>query len=205
VVQPRLDHISEWEISVEELKGWGDNIVRPLAEVAFEGKGEFVTGKHCRFCRHATHCRALRDENLRIAQQVDFAEPTALSEDEILEIYRIKPVLNAWINQIDAYVQAKALDGYHWDGFKLVAGRSTRVITDVDKAAELLLEAGNTQIFNNKLLGITALEKSVGKKELNKLIGHLVVKPEGKPTLVPEEDKRPVLTLSSPEEDFKDE
>ena len=197
IVQPRLDRISEWEISVGELKGWAENTLRPIAELAARGDGEFKSGDHCRFCKLKATCRKRAEKMLETAKY-DFAPPAELCDEEVVRILTIASELAKWADDIFAYAQAKAVnEGKKWDGFKLVEGRSNRKYVDEAKVVEVCRENGYTlsQIFKSTLIGITDMEKLMGKKQFKELLGEYVHKPKGKLTLVPMSDKREEISI----------
>jgi hypothetical protein len=208
IVQPRLDNISTEELSSKELLTWGSETVKPIADLAFEGKGEFVAGEHCRFCRARYTCRARAEANLELAKY-DFQDPPLLEDEEIPEILGRADDLARWAKDIQTYALEQARDhGKKWPGWKLVEGRSNRKYVDGDAVAGALREAGYDEetIFEKVLLGITKMEKALGKKKFAELLedADLVVKPPGRPTLVPESDKRPEInSTASAIEDFK--
>ncbi|WP_270578017.1 DUF2800 domain-containing protein [Caldibacillus thermoamylovorans] len=207
IVQPRLDSISSETLSVDELLAWGENEVKPKAKMAANGEGEFVPGEHCRFCKIAATCRARAEENLKMAEY-DFADPATLSNDEIAEILAKAEELQKWAKDVSDYALEQAeKHGVKFKGWKLVEGRSNRKYADEDEVAKVLLAEGFTeeQLFEKKLLTITKMEKLTGKKFFTEKLGDLVIKPPGKPTLVPESDKRPELqSAESAEADFAD-
>jgi hypothetical protein len=191
IAQPRLDSLSVEAISADALLEWAENFVKPRALLAYEGAGEFVVGDHCRFCRAKAVCRARAEEALSITAH-DFEQPPVLSDDEIPGILAILDKAEAWIKDIRAYAYEKALAGHTWEGFKLVEGRSNRTYVDEEVVAGVLLKNGwsENDIYTTKLKGLTAMEALVGKRRLNDLIGHLIIKPPGKLTLVPDSDRR---------------
>lgn len=204
IVQPRLDSISEWEIPIEDLLSWAENTLRPTAELATKGEGEFKAGEHCRFCKLRATCRARAELMLDVAKH-EFAEPAELTDDEIAGILKIAPDLAKWAEDVFAYAQAKAInEGKRWDGFKIVEGRSNRKYADEDKIAEVCRNNGYqlSQIYKNTLIGITDMEKLLGKKQFKELLGDYIIKPKGKLTLVPESDKREEVHALS---EFKEE
>lgn len=202
IYQPRRDNISEWSQPVSELTTWGENTVKPTAELAAVGKGEMKAGDWCGFCKIKSTCRARAKANLEIAQW-EFAEPVELDDNEIAEALALIPQAKKWMNDLEKYANSKAVDeGKQWPGFKLVAGRSIRKYTDPDAVAEAAEAAGYNDIFDRKLIGITAMEKLMGKQTFNDVLGALVHKPEGKPTLVPESDRRPAVKSHSAADDF---
>jgi len=195
IIQPRLDNISTEELTVEELLAWAEDYLKPKAALAITGEGEFFAGEHCRFCRARATCRARVKYNLELAKY-DFQEPPLLTHEEIAEILARAEELHKWVKDIQDYALDQAENhGVKFPGWKLVEGRSIRKYVDEDAVARALIEAGFSEdtIYTRSLLGITAMEKEIGKKKFEKLLGDLVVKPAGKPTLVPESDKRPEI------------
>ncbi len=205
IVQPRLEHLSTWEISVEDLKKWAKEELEPKARMALAGEGEFRAGDHCRFCKARFTCRARAEEYLKLAR-MEFAEPALLSDDEIAEVLLKADALKKWAEEIYAYAQNEAVVNHRqWPGFKLVLGKSNRKYTDENEAAEAAKKAGYTDIYKTSLIGITDMEKLMGKKKFSEILGSLVYKPEGKVTLVPESDKRETVKTATAEADFKEE
>lgn len=208
IVQPRINNISSWQISVEELKKWAEEELKPKAQLAFEGKGELSAGDWCRFCAVRNQCRKLYEQQLEIAQH-EFAEPALLTDDEIADIVRRTPKLIEWANSITEYAQAKAImENKQWPGLKLVEGISRRKWVDEDQASNTIFarcpELTEDEVFNMKLKPITSIEKIVGKKRFAELLSDVVIKPQGKPTLVPLEDKRPAMGYGQAQIDFKE-
>lgn len=197
IVQPRLDHSEFEEIPVQDLINWGADRVRPVAELADKGEGEFCAGEHCRFCRAQATCRAYADHVMSLTAH-QFADPVELTDQEIAEILPKVDELVRWAKMIKDFAQDEAVNHDHFiPGYKLVEGRSSRVITDPDEAWEKLEEAGWATHDITKLVSLTELETLVGKKALAELLGDLIVKPTGKPVLVPESDKRPAITSAT--------
>lgn len=202
IYQPRRGNVDTWETSVADLEAWAETEVKPKAELAVAGGGEFCPGSWCQFCRIAPTCRARAEANLALAQH-EFAPPAELSDSEIADVLTRLPLLKSWASDVEAYALAQAVNqGKHWDGFKLVAGRSVRKYTDENAVAEAAQAAGYADIYDKRLITLTAMEKLMGKKTFNEVLGGLVVKPVGKPTLVPESDKRPALDIRSAESEF---
>ncbi len=191
IIQPRLDHVSTEELSLEELMTWMKEVVKPAAREAYDGTGEIDAGDWCRWCPAKAICRKRAEKNLELAK-MEFKSPDLLSQDEIGEVLRQAEELSKWTSDVQAYALEQALAGEHFDGWKLVEGRSNRTITDQIKAAELLKAAGFDEaiLYKHELYGITQLEKNCGKKKLTEVLGDLITKPQGKPVLVPESDKR---------------
>lgn len=190
IVQPRVDNFSIWEISVEELLKWAEDELKPKALLASTGGGEFCAGDHCRFCRAKNQCRARAVKNLELLKY-EFQDPALLTDEEIAEIIGLAEELAKWAGDIYTYATALAInEGRQWDGFKLVEGRTRRTYSDETAVAKTAKEAGYTDIFKQSLITITEMEKLMGKKKFNDILGNLVEKPKGKLTLVPETDKR---------------
>lgn len=208
IIQPRLDNVSSEELSVANLLAWGKDVLRPAAKLAEAGEGEFMVGEHCRFCKAFATCRAQKDYQLELAKY-DFADAPLLDDNEIGEVLTRVDALVKWAEAVKDYAYKEAVHGSkQWPGWKLVEGRSTRKYVDEDAVAEKLLKSGWEEVVIYKpreLQGITAMEKILGKKGFAELLGGLVIKPEGKPVLVPESDKRPALDLAEHVKDeFKD-
>ncbi|MTI56128.1 DUF2800 domain-containing protein [Geosporobacter ferrireducens] len=205
IIQPRLDSITTDTMTVDELLEWAETVVKPAAKLAFAGEGEYRSGDHCQWCKVNGNCRARADENMK-ALEYEFKDPALLSNDEVGSILFIAQQLKAWAKDIEDYAQEQALKGEKIPQWKLVEGRSNRTITDKDKAIEVLKSAGykEGQYYKPKeLITLGELEKLVGKKNFGTVMGDLVIKPPGKPVLVPETDKRP--ELNSIENDFESE
>lgn len=204
IYQPRLGNVSEWEIEVPVLKDWAKNYLAPRAAMAFKGEGDFVPGDHCRFCRAKALCKALAEKNIEAAKH-DFDEVGLMTDEEVASVLAEAEGIKTWITSVEDYALKAALEGKTFPGFKLVEGRSVRKYADEGKVAETLLGYGykEDQIYKPKeLKTITAMEKTLTKKTFNELLGGLIVKPAGKPMLVPETDSRP--EWSSAEADFKE-
>lgn len=205
IVQPRIEHFSTWEISAEELLSWGKEVFEPGAAKALSGEGEFMAGDHCRFCKARFTCKARAEEYLKLAQ-MEFAEPALMSDEEIAEVLSKADALKKWAEEIYAYAQNEAVVNHkEWPGFKLVLGRSNRKYTDETDVAEAAKKAGYTDIYKQSLIGITEMERLMGKKKFNEILGSFVYKPEGKVTLVPDSDKREAVKTTTAEADFKEE
>ncbi|MGM9591077.1 MAG: DUF2800 domain-containing protein [Faecousia sp.] len=202
IYQPRRENISTWTIPVAELKAWAENELVPKARLAYEGKGEYRPGPWCTFCKAAVKCRAQAEEKLRLAQY-EFAKPPLLTDTEIEDILGKLDDLTRWAEEIKTYAQDAALNhGKQWHGYKVVEGRSVRKYSNEDAVVEAANAAGYHDIFRKTLLPITEMEKLMGKQEFQSILGGLIIKPAGKPTLVPASDKRPAITKANI--DFKE-
>lgn len=185
VYQPRKHNYPTETLTVDQLLAWAEQTVRPAALLAAAGEGEFQPGPWCQFCKIAPTCRARADKQLALAA-FEFAPPAELDDTEMADVLQAIPDLKAWAASVEAYAEKEALSGRAWPGMKLVHGRSMRRYTDEDEVAAAAKEAGYTDIFDQKLITLTAMEKLMGKKTFTTVLGGLVSKPAGKLKLVPE-------------------
>lgn len=203
IFQPRRENVSTWETSVAKLKKWATKDLVPKAQRAFKGEGEYCPGEWCIFCKAAVKCRARAEDKLRLAQS-EFKMPPLLTDAEIEDVLAKLPDIKKWADEIQEYALAKALAGKEWTGFKLVEGRSVRKFTDERAVVKAANEAGYHDIYKQSLISITEMEKLMGKAEFSKVLGALVTKPQGKPTLVPDTDKRQAISVSNPKLEFSE-
>ena len=218
IIQPRLENISTFECSVEELLDWAETYVRPRAKLAFEGKGEQVPGDWCRFCRARTSCKACADEAMALVKEEFLDLDAGVLEDETEEtdatasfdpdtsvptfkspallsktdIEKMLPTLN----RIESWIEAI------FDGYKVVEGRSKRQFLDTKSVVAAAEKAGYTDIYKTELISLTAFEKLMGKKKFQEILGEYVVKPPGKLALVPDSDPREAVDLQTAEDEF---
>ena len=190
IAQVRLGNYSVFEMSARDLTHWAIHVLRPTAEKAFAGQGETKVGSHCKFCKFKAQCRAQRDA--LVNEFETHGETKALSLEEIGEILNKADMFTDWLASVKQFAMSEALSGKHVNGWKLVEGRSARVIKDEAEALKRLTEAGfdRETLINTKIKGIGDLERTVGKKPLTVLLDGVIVKPQGAPTLAPESDKR---------------
>lgn len=204
IFQPRRENVSTWTISVDELREWAETTLKPKADLAYKGEGEYAPGSWCQFCRAAVKCRARAEAKLELAR-FEFAQPPLLSDAEIEEILGKLDDLTKWANEITAYAQDAAINhGKQWSGFKLVESRTNRKYTDEEAVAHAAAEAGYHDIYRKTLIPITEMEKLMGKQTFKEVLGGLVIKPAGKPTLVPASDKRPAIMTMGAKNDFNE-
>ena len=232
IIQPRLDNISTFECTRQELEDWGESI-KPIAKLAYEGKGEQHPGDWCRFCRAKPVCKACADEALALcredfldldagaldssAEESDMTAPyeadteTAVFKQPGLiplsELAEILPTLNrisSWIEAVFAFVSGEAINhGVPIPGYKVVEGRSKRIFTDTKAVVDVAVQNGYTDLYKQTLITLTEFEKMMGKKKFNELLGEYVAKPPGKLALVPESDPRePVDLTAAPDQEF---
>ncbi|GAA0109276.1 DUF2800 domain-containing protein [Clostridium tertium] len=205
IVQPRLNNFSTWEISPDELKKWGEEVLEPRGAMALMGAGEFKSGIWCRFCKARNQCRTRAEEFLNIAK-MEFRQPALLSDAEISEVLKVADELSKWASDVYAFAQEQSIiKGKQWKGFKLVEGRSNRKYTNEEEVAKAAIDAGYKDIYKRSLISITEMERLMGKKEFAEIMGNLVYKPEGKVTLVPDADKRKVINKSTAIVEFQEE
>lgn len=201
IIQPRLHNVSSESMTADDLVSWGLNVVRPQALKAIEGKGEFKPGNHCRFCKIRHSCRARAEANLNASKEL--TTPTTLTDDELAELLHKLPDIKRWASDVEEYCREQALENNrNFDGWKVVEGRASRKYVDNEQVFERLKEHYDPkEISETKVLSISKLEKQIGKKKVAELLSDLVEKPQGKPTLVTEDDKRQPITDSA-ESDF---
>lgn len=195
IYQPRIANISTYTITANELVDWAEDILKPAAELAFKGDGEFSCGEWCRFCKAKADCRERANANLELAKY-DFQEPPLLTDDEVEVILGKLDAFVSWANDIKDYAFKKALEGKQWTDWKLVEGRSVRKYKD-DGIVALAVENAGYDPYEKKLLGITEMQKLLGKTKFNEILGDFVIKPQGKPTLVPMSDKRKAINIAA--------
>lgn len=205
IFQPRRENVQSWTIPVDELKAWAENELKPKAQMALNGEGEYHPGEWCQFCKAAVRCRARAEEKLRLAQQ-EFKMPPLLTDSEIEEVLTILPDLTKWADGILAYATDAAVNhGKEWNGFKVVEGRSVRKYKDEELVAQAAKDHGYTDIYRQSLITMTEMQKLMGKKQFEQILGDLIVKPQGRPTLVPVTDKRPAMNVTNANNEFKQE
>lgn len=204
IFQPRRENVSTWTIRVEDLKAWAEKELKPKAKKAYDGEGEYLPGEWCTFCRAAVKCRARAEEKLKLAQS-EFKLPPLLTDSEIEEVLSKLSDLTKWANEIIAYATDAAVNhGKEWHGFKVVEGRSVRKYKDEDAVAEVAKANGYKDIFRQSLITLTEMERLMGKSKFEKILGDLIYKPPGKPTLVPLSDKRPAMNVSNAKNEFNE-
>lgn len=204
IVQPRLQHISVWETSVEGLYKWAENEVKPAAKKAYEGKGVQKAGSHCKFCKVKSVCATLASNSLALSK-LGMRNPHLLTEKQLMEAYEKIPSLIEWANSVNEYVLKQAVSGNIPKGYKVVEGTSRRKWSDEDKVRETLEEEGfdESQYMKKTLKGIGDIEKLVGKKVFPDMFEDLVTKSQGAPTLVKEDDPRPQMqSIEQAKSDF---
>ncbi|KAF5069656.1 hypothetical protein DSECCO2_230510 [anaerobic digester metagenome] len=201
IYQPRRDNVSTYEISKDELYRWADEVLKPTADLAFAGDGNFLCGEWCGFCKAKHECRARADANMELARY-DFKLPPLLTDEEVEEILVRADDLVTWAADIKEYALQQAISGKKWNGWKLVEGRSNRRYTNETVVAGVVTDAGFDP-YEHKVLGVTAMQKLLGKSRFDELLAAYIEKPQGKPTLVPESDKRPAMNTAK--NDFMEE
>src|SRR5574344_975192 len=201
IYQPRRDNVSTYELSKDELYRWADEVLKPTADLSFAGDGNFLCGEWCGFCKAKHDCRARADANMELARY-DFKLPPLLTDKEVEEILTRVDDLVAWASDIKDYALQQAISGKEWHGYKLVEGRSNRKYTN-DALVAAAVERIGIDPYERKLLGVTAMQKLLGKSRFDEILAAYIEKPQGKPTLVPESDKRPAMNTAK--NDFMEE
>ena len=191
IYQPRRSNVSTHTVFKESLYQWAEEVLKPAAEIAYAGGGEYNSGEWCQFCKAKYECRKRAEQNLELAK-LEFKRPPLLEDDEIESILGKIDDLISWASDIRDYALQAAIGGKQWFGWKLVEGKSNRKYVNEDAVAQTVQSAGYDP-YEHKVMGITAMEKALGKTKFIELLGSLIEKPQGKPTLVPEGDKRPAI------------
>lgn len=181
IYQPRRDNISTYEISKDDLYRWADEVLKPTAELAFAGDGNFLCGEWCGFCKAKTDCRARAEANLELARY-EFKFPPLLTDEDIEDILAKVDELVSWASDIKEYALQQAISGKEWTGWKLVEGRSNRKYVNDSVVADVVEHAGFDP-YERKVLGVTAMQKLLGKSRFDELLSPYIEKPQGKPAL----------------------
>lgn len=187
IFQPRAGGASSWQISADELIKWGEDEVRPKALLAIAGLGDFVAGDHCQFCKARLNCKAFYD---RFAEVQGLSDKRELSDDDVAKVLTIGPALASWVKKVADETVARMERGNTVPGFKLVKGRGRRSFRNEDDVVDALM-GEDFEIYEHKLRSLTDLEKVLGKKKFNQLLGANIINIEGKPSLAPADDDRP--------------
>ena len=201
IYQPRRENVDTFELTKADLLKWADDVLAPIALLAYKGEGEFEAGDHCQFCKVKATCRKRAEYAMELAKY-EFAEAPTLDPSEIAAILPQIDTLVSWAEDIKTYARDQALIGVKFPGYKLVEGRSNRKYADEAAVAKVVSEAGYDP-YEQKLVGITEMTKRLGKKRFEELLSGLVIKPQGKPVLVPKDDDRKELNTAA--NDFEEE
>lgn len=205
IYQPRIDNVSSDTISAVELKSWGENEVKPAAELALSDNAPFAAGSWCQFCPARQQCRTRAENYMSLAE---YKKKALLSVEEIGKILGDVDGLVKWAEDLKEGALTRALEGENFPGWKVVEGRSIRKYSGTeDEIVRQCEGAGydHALLYETKLLTVSAMEKMMGKKQFAEVLGDYVEKPAGKPTLAPESDKRPAIVNATAAEDFADE
>ena len=201
IFQPRKSNISVDQMDKANLYEWADTELTQKAQLAYKGQGDFSCGEWCRFCKAKAECRERATENLALAWY-EFRAPALLNDEEIADILGKVDALTAWASDVKEYALQQAVSGKEWTGWKLVEGRSNRKYTS-EAAVAAAVESAGFDPYERKVLGVTAMQKMLGKTRFEELLAPYIEKPQGKPTLVPESDKRPAMNTAK--NDFMEE
>lgn len=213
IVQPRIPNNSSWTTTLEELLSWGEFVVKPAAEKAFKGEGDFRPADYCQgdtenycksgFCRAYGRCRATAERNMSLLHEAWDEEknrkrlPPLLSWEEAGELLKRAMFLKSWVQELENAALDEIASGREVPGWKIVEGRSNRKLSDADAAFEELVRAGYEEavLYERKPIALGELEKTLSKEHRQDILSKYIVKPQGKPTLAPEDDKRPAMVL----------
>ena len=201
IFQPRKSNVVNSIMDKSDLYEWADTELTQKAQLAYEGKGDFSCGEWCRFCKAKAECRERAEANLALARY-EFQSPALLDDEEIADILGKVDALTAWASDVKEYALQQAVSGKEWTGWKLVEGRSNRKYTS-EAAVAATVEGAGFDPYERKVLGVTAMQKMLGKTRFEELLAPYIEKPQGKPTLVPESDKRPAMNTAK--NDFMEE
>lgn len=194
IYQPRRANVSTFTMAKDDLYQWVEETLKPAAELAYAGDGDFKCGNWCQFCKVKQDCRKRAEYNMELAK-FDFQLPPLLTDEDVEEILGRIDELVSWANDIKEYALQAAVGGKEWHGWKLVEGRSNRRYTDENVVATTVTAAGFDP-YEHKVLGVTAMTSLLGKKRFEEVLSGYIEKPQGKPTLVPESDKRPAMNTA---------
>ena len=201
IFQPRKSNVVSFMMDKADLYQWADTELTEKAQLAYEGQGSFSCGEWCRFCKAKAECRERAEANLALARY-EFQSPALLDDEEIADILGKVDALTAWVSDVKEYALQQAISGKEWIGWKLVEGRSNRKYTS-EAAVAATVEGAGFDPYERKVLGVTAMQKLLGKTRFEELLAPYIEKPQGKPTLVPESDKRPAMNTAK--NDFMEE
>ena len=201
IFQPRKSNVISSTMDKSDLYEWADTELTQKAQLAYEGQGDFSCGEWCRFCKVKAECRERAEANLALARY-EFQSPALLDDEEIADILGKVDALTAWASDVKEYALQQAVSGKEWTGWKLVEGRSNRKYTS-ESAVAATVEGAGFDPYERKVLGVTAMQKLLGKTRFEELLAPYIEKPQGKPTLVPESDKRPAMNTAK--NDFMEE
>lgn len=202
IYQPRINNVSTFEISADDLLVWGEEI-KPVAGQAAKGKGKYNAGAWCKFCPHAGRCRTLTKICSEYVQTHGLkVRVPVLAPHEVAEVLAMEPLVSLWLKRVKDQALASMLSGEQVPGYKVVAGRGSRAWADDLETANLLQAAGYSKedITKTELLSVAAMEKALGKKKVAELVGGQILAHTGAPTIALESDKRPTY---NPADDFE--
>lgn len=203
VVQPRTNSISTFVLTVDELEEWADTEVVVKARMAHEGVGELNPGEWCKFCKFKPKCKAIYDQNAELMQN-DFRDVNQLTDEQLMLVFERSDQIISWVDSVKAVILSRLMDRKPVPGYKLVGGRTMRKLVESEELVNNLKDFGLAEedfMSQPKLLGITAIEKAVGKKDFQEAFSRFVIKTEPKPTIAKSDDQREDF-FSGAENDF---
>ena len=207
IYQPRINNVSDCSLMVEDLMEWAEQTVKPIAQKAAEGKGDYCAGEWCKFCPHAGRCRQLTKVCTEYVETHSLrAAVPVLAPHEVAEVLAMEPLVTLWLKRVKAQAMTTLLDGGEVPGFKVVEGRASREWKDTLAVYDILAVDGGyskEQITKTELLSPAAMEKALGKKKVAELLTDFIEKKAGAPTIAPASDKRPAYDrLAEAQNDF---
>jgi hypothetical protein len=198
IYQPRIKNTNSWVVNVKDLYAWAEGYLKPRALMAYQGRGEYVAGDHCKFCKAKATCRANAEYYMSLAEEV-FREPDILTDAEVANVLTKIRGLKNWAESIEEHAVAEAKKGRQWPGFKLVAGIARRKYKDAEEVVKVLTAAGfmaDTILKPREVKGLGAMKEALGSEDFAHYLNDHIILPYGKPTLVDETDKRPAYDRS---------
>lgn len=221
IVQPRVPNNNSWSTTLKELLDWGE-WVKTRAEMAFHGEGEFRPADYCNadsvnycregFCKAYGRCRATADKNMALYQEAWNKEtdekklPPLITWEEVGKLLKKARFLKSWVENLEKISLERIVSGGELPGWKIIEGRSNREVREADTAFAELVQAGYEEaiLYHKKPIPLGELEKVVSKEDREAILAKYIVKPQGAPKLVPEDDKRPAMIINriTPEEAF---
>ena len=200
--QPRINSYGNWSCTIDELLAWSESI-KPIAQMAFMGFVEYKVGDWCRFCRANGKCKAQTQQHLSAFDDFAFANenpnPGLLTPEELSEVLKRGKTLTTWYKAVEEHALEVLLNGEAIPGYKVVEGRSLRTWTEQDAAMDTLLQAGydHAVLYDNVPKTLAQLEKIIGAAKFAELVGQFIVKPQWRPALADEKDKRNIFNSAT--------
>lgn len=204
IYQPRVQRcIQTYMTTSKKIIKWGNDVLKVVGKEILDGKGKFKVGDYCGYCPALSHCRKHLEEFNKMENLLE-KEPNKLTDSELVQVLEKADNVISFIESVKEYALSQMLEGKEIPNFKIVEGRSNYKFTDEDAVVSECIKAGYQDIYKKSLISVAEMKKLMGKENFNKVLGALVVKPQGKATLVKENDKRPAMDLSNAKQEFKE-